>query len=93
MNCITCGKKIVAGYTLCGDCGKHLGDGIAQTRLGHFVQHPEELAEAISTVEPPWCKNFKACSEYIDSVEYDETAQDEKCKKCALAWLMEEIEA
>lgn len=34
MNCITCGKKIAAGYALCGDCGKHLGDG-----LTHALRH------------------------------------------------------
>ena len=91
MNCITCGKKIVAGYALCGECGKHLGNGIAQTRLGHFVQHPEKLAEAIATGDSPWCKTLEACVERIDSDDYDEKEQDEKCKACALAWLMETV--
>lgn len=91
MNCITCGKKIVAGYALCGECGKHLGDGLTQKRLGHFVQHPEELAEAISTVDAPWCKSLEACVENIDIDDYDEKEQDEKCAACALAWLMETV--
>lgn len=89
MNCHVCGKKLAAGHCLCGGCGKHLGNGLAQTRLGRFVQHPEELAEAISTADAPWCKNFEACVEHIDSADYDATLQDEKCKKCALDWLME----
>ena len=90
MNCITCGKKIVAGYALCGECGKHLGNGIAQTRLGHFVQHPEELAEAL-VADAPWCKSFEACVEHIDIDDYDEQEQDAKYAACALAWLMETV--
>ena len=91
MNCITCGKKIVAGYALCGDCGKNLGNGIAQTRLGRFVQHPEELAATISTVDAPWCKSLSECAERFDAEDYDEQEQDAKCTACALAWLMETV--
>lgn len=92
MNCHVCGKKICAGYALCGECGKHLGDGVlTQTRLGRFVQHPEELAAAISIVDAPWCKPFEQCAEYIESADYNENAQEEKCKKCALNWLMEDF--
>ena len=87
MNCITCGKKIVAGYALCGDCGKHLGDGIAQTRLGHFVQHPEELAEALAAYEP-CCKNLEAC---LTKLDRDEMIDPEDCKRCTLDWLMETV--
>lgn len=91
MNCITCGKQLVAGYALCGECGKNLGNGIVQTRLGRFVQHPEELAEEITTTDAPWCKNLASCIEYIDSGHFDEDVQQEKCKKCALDWLMETV--
>lgn len=89
MNCITCGKKLVAGYALCGDCGKHLDNGIAQTRLGRFVQRPEELAEALAA-DGPWCKNMEAC---LIKLDRDEMIDPEDCKRCALDWLMEEIEA
>lgn len=87
MNCITCGKKIVAGYALCGECGKHLGNGIAQTRLGRFVQHPEELAEAL-VADAPWCKNMEACLTKLDRYEM---IGPEDCKRCVLDWLMETV--
>ena len=87
MNCITCGKKIVAGYALCGECGKHLGDGLTQTRLGHFVQHPEELAEAL-VADAPWCKNMGAC---LTKHDRDEMIDPEDCKRCALDWLTETV--
>lgn len=88
MNCTTCGKKLVAGFALCGKCGKHLGDGMTQTRLGRFVQHPEELAAAIATTDAPWCKSLSECAEHFDAENYDEQEQDAKCTACALAWLM-----
>lgn len=91
MNCITCGKKIVAGYALCGECGKHLGDGITQTRLGHFVQHPEELAAVLSSLPEPWCKRRMEFLSYVESPDYDESVQDAKCRRCALDWLMEVV--
>lgn len=91
MNCHVCGKKLVAGFALCGDCGKNLGNGIEQTRLGRFVQHPEELAAAISIVDAPWCKSLSECAEHLDAENYDEKEQDEKCKACALSWLLETV--
>ena len=86
MNCHVCGKKLVAGHCLCGGCGKHLGNGITQTRLGRFVHHPEELAEVL-IADAPWCKNLKECLELADA---EGEIPDEKCKKCTLDWLMEE---
>ena len=85
MNCINCGKKIVAGYCICGACGKRLGDGLTQTRIGRFVQHPEELAEAL-IADAPWCKNLGEC---LTKFDRDEMIDQEDCKRCILVWLME----
>lgn len=87
MNCITCGKKLVAGYALCGECGKYLGDGLTRTRLGHFVQHPEELAEAL-VADAPWRKNLAAC---LTKLDRDEMIDQEDCKRCVLDWMMEVV--
>lgn len=89
MNCHVCGKKICAGYALCGECGKHLGDGVlTQTRLGRFVQHPEEFAEAVINVDCPWCKSLEVC---LTKSDRDEMIDPEDCKKCVMKWLMEVV--
>ena len=87
MNCHVCGKKLVAGYALCGGCGEALGDGIRQTRLGYFVQHPEKMVEELIH-DAPWCRNLEEC---LTLANRDEALDEEKCKKCCMDWLMEEM--
>lgn len=91
MNCHICGKKMVAGHAVCGDCGKPLGDWIQRTRLGYFVAHPEKLAEEIANGEP-WCK-LEECPWRCDfERETDGSEWVERCKVCALNWLTEKVE-
>lgn len=89
MTCHVCGKKIIAGYALCGECGHTLGDGIERTRLGYFVEHPDQMVEELIQLDAPWCKNFEEC---ITAVDRDEELDDEKCRKCCMDWLMEKVD-
>ena len=88
MNCHVCGKKIIAGYALCGECGHALGNGIEQTRLGYFVQHPDRMVEELLH-DAPWCRNLAEC---ITAANRDEALDEEKCRKCCMDWLMEKVE-
>ena len=88
MTCHVCGKKMIAGFALCGDCGGHLGNGIEQTRLGSWVQDPKKAVEELIH-DAPWCRNLEEC---LTAVNRDEALDEEKCKKCAMDWLMEKVD-
>lgn len=88
MNCHVCGKKIIAGDALCGKCGGHLGNGIERTRLGYFVEHPEQMVEELYH-DAPWCKNLSEC---VADANRDEMIEEAKCKKCIMDWLMEVVD-
>lgn len=89
MNCHVCGKKIVAGYALCGGCGHAIGNGIEKTRLGYFVEHPEEFAKILANgADVAFCANRQEC---MDMLDRDGDIPDEDCTKCALDWLMEVV--
>lgn len=88
MNCHVCGKKIIAGYALCGECGGHIGNGIEKTRLGYFVEHPDQMVEELLHGDP-WCRSFEEC---LTAAQREEPLDEEKCKKCCMDWLMEKVD-
>lgn len=90
MNCHVCGKKIIAGYALCGECGGHIGNGIEKTRLGNWVHHPEELIKLLMDdvlFGEMFCKRKPECMEMAG-----DDIPEEACRQCCMDWLMEKVE-
>lgn len=88
MKCNLCGKTVVVANVVCSDCMSHLMSGYKQTRLGYFVQHPDQMVEELLH-DTPWCRNLAEC---IAASNRDEMIDEEKCKKCCMDWLMEKVE-
>ena len=90
MNCNMCGKSLVAGYVLCSDCSKNLSvvPGLP-TRLGYYVQHPEDLARllAVGSCSDMVCKYKQKCENLYNAGNVAEI-DDSWCVEGALEYLL-----
>lgn len=79
-----------AGVALCLACEKDVQTlPAANTRLGCYARHPEELAKLLlqSTMEDlstHWCKGFCAHNDDFDCT-------NELAEGCITRWLVEEV--